>query len=70
MNISFMFVTYKKNKPFAQTFRGENALGCKNTMFIQQIDRNLRNLTILDLPSAYFTELSTWYDAYICINAN
>ena len=54
-----MFVTYKKNEPFAQTFRGENALRCKNTIFISQIDRNLRNLTILDLPSAYFTELST-----------
>ena len=65
-----MFATYKKNEPFAQTFRGENALGCKNTVFISQIDRNLRNLTILNLPRAYFTELSTWYDANICIDAN
>ena len=42
----------------------------KNTIFISQIDRNLRNLTILNLPRAYFTELSTWHDAYICIDAN
>ena len=54
-----MFATYKKNEPFAQTFRGENALGYKNTVFISQIDSNLRNLTILNLPRAYFTELST-----------
>ena len=54
-----MFATYKKNEPFAQTFRGENALGCKNTVFISQIDRNLRNLTILNLPRVYFTELNT-----------
>ena len=59
VNICFMFVTYEENELFAQTFRGKNTLGCKNTIFISQINRNLRNLTILDLSRAHFTKLST-----------